>query len=142
MPAPLERDDRRPLVVRRPLPGVTTARFAGERPLLRAVPDRYGTTMHLAGRSHWTSGRARWSSAPGSISVKVPGEVAIERAREGGLEFHVVLFESTLVDEARAVLERPIVMPQMHSIDRRDPRAQPLVALHRRLLDDAPPSAL
>ena len=142
MPASLERDDHGPLVVRRPLPGVTVARFAGDPPLLRGVPDRYGTTMLLAGRSHWTSGRAQWSSAPGSISVKVPGEVVVERAREGGLEFQVVLFDAALVDEARAVLERPLVAPHMHAIDLRDPRAQPLAALHRQLLDDEAPPAL
>ena len=105
---------------------------------MRAVPDHYGSTMHLAGRSHWTSGRAHWSSAPGSVSVKVPGEVVVERAREGGLEFQVVLFEAALVDGARAALERPRTLPRMHSIDCGDPRAQPLFALHRRLLDDDP----
>lgn len=138
MTAALQRDDQRPLAVRRLLPGVTVARMAGERPLLRAVPDRYGTTMHLAGRSQWASGREQWSSEPGSVSVKVPGEVAVERAREGGLEFQVVLFEAALVDEARAVLERPAIDPLGHAIDRRNSRIQPLVTLHRRLLDDAP----
>jgi len=121
---------------------VTIASFAGDRPLLRAIPDHYGTTMHLAGRSDWTSGRAQWSSAPGSISVKVPGEVTIERAREGGLAFQVVLFEPALLDEARAVLERPIVAPRMHAIDPGHRRAQPLMALHRSLLDEDAPLAL
>lgn len=142
MPVRVERDDHRTLVVRRPLPGVTVARFTGDGPLLRGAPDRYGTTMHLAGRSHWTSGRAQWSSAPGSIGVKVPGEVSVERAREGGLEFQVVLFETALVDEARTVLERPLSLPQRHAIDPRDPRGQPLSALHRQLLDEEAPLAL
>ena len=105
---------------------------------MRAVPDHYGTTMHLAGRSHWASGGAQWSSAPGSLSVKVPGEVVVERAREGDLEFQVVLFEAAMVDEARAAMQRPVVLPRTHSIDHRDPRAQPLLTLHRHLLDDEP----
>jgi len=142
MPVPLEPGEQRPLVVRRPLPGVTVARFAGDPPLVRGVPDRYGTTMHLAGRSHWTNGRAEWSSGPGSVGVKVPREVTVERAREGGLAFQVVLFEAALVDEARVVLERPVLAPQVHAIDPRDPRAQPLRALHRQLLDEARPPAL
>ncbi len=142
MSSALQRAAPGPVVLRRPLPGVTIARFAGDRPLLRAIPDHYGTTMHLAGRSDWTSGSAQWSSAPGSISVKVPGEVTIERAREGGLAFQVVLFEPALLDEARAVLERPIVAPRMHLIDPRHRRAQPLMALHQSLLDEDAPLAL
>ncbi len=110
---------------------------------MRAVPDTYGTAMHLAGRSQWASGGAQWSSSPGSVSVKVPGDVIVERAREGGLAFQVVLFEPALVDEARAVLERTIALPpRKHSVDRRDRRVQPLFALHRLLLDDAPAQAL
>jgi AraC-like DNA-binding protein len=98
--------------------------------------------MHLAGRSHWASGRAQWSSAPGSVSVKVPGEVSVEQAREGGLEFQAVLFDTALVEEARAALERRLALPPMHAIDPRDPRAQPLRALHRQLLDEETPVAL
>jgi AraC-like DNA-binding protein len=141
MPGPVG-DDRPTLIMRRPLPGVTLVRFAGERPLMRAIPEHYGTTMHLAGRSHWTSGGAQWSSAPGSVSVKVPGEVAVERAREGALEFQVVLFDTALVDEALAALERPRVQPLADAIHQRDPRVQPLVALHRHLLHEEPAQAL
>ncbi len=142
MPVRIERDDHRTLNVRRPLPGVTVARVTGGGPLLRGVPERFGTTMHLAGRSHWASGRAQWSSAPRSLSVKVPGEVSVERAREGRLEFQTVLFDTALVDEARAVLERSLVAPPMHAIDPRDARAQPLRALHRQLLEEETPVAL
>lgn len=109
---------------------------------MRGVSERFGTTIQLAGRSHWESGRARWSSAPGSVSVKVPGEVSVERAREGALEFQVVLFDAALVDEARAVLDRRLIAPQRHAIDPRDPRAQPLRALHGLLLDEDAPRAL
>jgi AraC-like DNA-binding protein len=136
MPVPLERNDPRPLVVRRPLAGVTVARSAGDRPLVRGISERFGTTLHLAGRSHWASGRAQWSTAPGSGSVKAPGEVSVERAREGSLAFQSVLFDTALVDEARAVLGSPRVAPRMHAIDPCDRRAEPLRALHRQLLDD------
>ncbi len=143
MAAPLPDDNHRStLVVRRPIPGVTLVRFGGERPLMRAIPDHYGTTMHLAGRSHWTSGGADWSSAPGSVSVKVPGEVSVERAREGRLAFQVVLFDAALVEEARVTLERPLAPPRAHAIDSRNPVTRPLLALHQQLLDDAPTEAL
>ena len=124
------------LVVRTPLAGVKVVRFAGERPLLRAIPEHYGTTLHLSGRSHWRSGREEWSSGPGSLSVKVPGEVSVERARAGELRFQTVLFDAALVDDARAVLERPLVGPRTHAMDPCDGRAQSLGVLHRRLLDE------
>lgn len=125
------------MVVQAPLPGVMVARFAGERPLMRAVPDHYGTTTYLSGRSDWASRGAQWSSGPGSVSVKVPGEVLVERAREGRLHFHVVLFEAALFDDARAALGGRVDPPRAMSIDPRDPRGQPLLALHRRLLAGA-----
>jgi AraC-like DNA-binding protein len=129
------------LVLRHPLPGVWVLRFSGPRPLMRAVPEVYGSTMHLAGRSDWTSGRARWSSAPGSISLKVPGEAAVERAREGTPAFQVACFEKSLIEEAQAALDRPRIESWLHSIDGRDPRAEPLTRLHRHLLDEASASA-
>jgi len=129
-------------VVWRALPGVWVVRFAGPRPLMRAVPEVYGSTMHLAGRSEWTSGGERWSSGPGSISLKVPGEVAVERAREGTPAFQVACFETSLIEEAQAALDRPRIRSWLHSIDSRDPRARPLATLHRHLLDEASVSAL
>lgn len=122
------------LVVQRPLPGVTVARFTGERPLVRAIPEHYGTTLHLSGRSRWSNG---WSTEPGTISVKVPGEAAVERAREGQLAIQVVLFDVALVEAAHAALERSSYAP-VNALDRNDPRARPLFALHRRLLADEP----
>ncbi len=142
MNAPLHVEGRPSLVLRRPLPGLTVIRFVGERPLMRAVPEQYGTTTFLAGRSRWTSGAAQWSSTPGSISIKIPGEVVVERAREGQLDFQVAAFDLALFDEARATLERPRLAREMHAIDPHDPRAQPLLALHRHLLTDEPAPVL
>jgi AraC-like DNA-binding protein len=104
---------------------------------MRAVPEHYGSTIHLAGRSEWTSGGERWCSSPGSISLKVPGEVAVERAREGTPAFQVACFEASVLDEARAALDRPRIRSLRHALDPRDPRAKPLARLHRHLLDDA-----
>jgi len=101
---------------------------------VRAVPERYGTTLHLAGSSDWSSGRARWSSVAGTMSVKVPGEVAVENGRAGFTESQVVLFDAALVDEARAALERPVVVPRHRVIDGGDARGLPLAELHRQAL--------
>ena len=133
MPAALPHEERQSLALRRPLPGLLVLRFAGDRPLMQAVPEHYGTTTHLAGRSHWTTRDAAWSSGPGSVSVKVPGEVLVERAREGLLDFQVVVFEAALFDDARAILARRVDRPRTRPLDPRDPRGRPLVALHRRL---------
>lgn len=133
---------QRRIVVRDALPGVVVARFAGDGPLVRGVPERYATALHLAGRSRWTSGRAQWSSGPGTVSVKVPGVVTVESAREGQPEFQVVLFDTALVDEARAALDRPILAPRAHALDGLDACTRPLAELHHYLLKDvAPPPA-
>lgn len=129
-------------VLRRPIPGVTVVRFAGDRPLMRAVPEHYGTTTQLAGRSHWTSGGVQWSSAPGSLGIKVPGQVVVERAREGQIDFLAVVFDTALVHEAFATLGRPPRDPHPRAIEPGDPRAQPLRTLHRHLLDDEPADVL
>ncbi|HEY2366752.1 MAG TPA: AraC family transcriptional regulator [Polyangiaceae bacterium] len=123
-------------------PRLAVARFAGERPLIRAIPEHFATTMHLDGRSTWACGGAEWSAAAGDVSLKVPGEVVIQRAREGRLGFQVVLFEDALIDEAREALERPILEPRTFAFDRGDPRARPLVALHHHFLNDEPAEAL
>ncbi len=90
--------------------------------------------LRLAGSSDWTSGRARWSSVRGTISVKVPGEVSVEHARVGATESQAVLFEAALVQEAREALERPVLAPRNHTIDSRDARGVPLAELHRQVL--------
>jgi AraC-like DNA-binding protein len=136
VPVPREQHGRVQIAIRSPLPGVVVSRFTTDGPLVRTVPDRYSTAVHLAGRSQWTAGRARWSSGPGMVSVKVPGEVYAERAREGRAELQVVLFDTALVDDARAALDRPVVAPPDHALDSRDPRARPIAELHRQLLAD------
>ncbi|MGD0676898.1 MAG: AraC family transcriptional regulator [Polyangiaceae bacterium] len=133
MRRPREHEGLRQLVVRRPRPGILLARSSGG-PLVRAVPERFGTTLHLAGSSDWASGRARWSSVAGTMCVKVPGEVAVEKARVGFTESQVVLFDAALVDEARATLDRPVLVPRHRMIDGRDERGLPLAELHRHVL--------
>jgi AraC-like DNA-binding protein len=132
---PVPREHRR-ISVRTALPGVVVVRFEGDGPLVRAIPERYSTAFHLAGHSQWTTSRARWTSAPGAISVKVPGEVYVERARDGRAEFQVVMFDTALVDDARAALDRPRIALREHGIAGRDPRARPIAELHRQLLRD------
>lgn len=119
------------------VPGVLVARFTNaEGFLCRLVPEHFSTVFRLEGRSEWTTCGARWSSGPGTLDLKFPGEVFAEQARQGVARFQVVLFEDALVEEARAALDRPAAVPKDNAIDGRDPRVRPLVALHRRLLDD------
>ena len=124
-----------------PLPGVRVLRFSGKERLSRYVPDRFGTVLHLSGRTEWTQRQTRWSSRPGTIDLKIPGEVHVENARQGHPQFQVVLFDHALVEEARATLGHPFVQPKDNAIDGHDPRVAPIVALHRRLLRDGSATA-
>lgn len=117
------------------LPGVLVVRFEMARHLCRVVPSHAGTVLHLAGCSEWTLLGRRYSSRPGTLDVKVPGEVYAERARHGEARFQVVLFEEAVVSEAREALGRAAAPPSDNAFDGGDARVGPIVALHRRLLD-------
>jgi len=69
------------------LPGLTVGQFRSDGPLFTCVTDRYATALHFSGRSEWSLRGARWSSGPGTIDVKVPGEVFAEHARQGQRRF-------------------------------------------------------
>jgi hypothetical protein len=51
--------------------------------------------------------------------------------------FQVVKFDAAIIEDARVALGRQLGAPKQNAIDGRDPRVQPLAALHRRLLEDA-----
>ncbi|WP_437537053.1 AraC family transcriptional regulator [Sorangium sp. So ce726] len=125
------------------LPGLTVGQFRSDGPLFTCVTDRYATALHFSGRSEWSLRGARWSSGPGTIDVKVPGEVFAEHARQGQRRFQVVIFDARMVDEARATLDSPASPPTENALCAHDPRAAPLAALHRSLLrGDATPLEL
>jgi AraC-like DNA-binding protein len=120
------------------LAGVTEIRFTLDQGLSRAVPHSYATVLHLEGRSVWSVRGARWSTRPGTLGVKVPGEVYAERERRGRSRFQVLAFDDVLVDQARAALDQRPGDPRAAAFDGlRDARVRPLLALHRALLDDA-----
>jgi AraC-like DNA-binding protein len=125
------------------LAGVETIQLSSETHLFRAVPSRFSTVMHVAGHSEWTMRSEHWSTAPGTIGLKIPGEVYTERARRGHARLQVVVFDDALVDDARLALARPLELPRSRAIAGDEPRVASLVALHRLLLDhDASPAAL
>lgn len=125
------------------LPGVTVGQFRSDGHLFTCVTDRYATALHFSGRSEWSLRGARWSSGPGTIDVKVPGEVFAEHARRGLRRFQVVLFDARMVDEARATLDCTSSAPKENALRSHDPRVAPLAALHRLLLrGDASPAEL
>jgi len=124
------------------LPNVSVLRITSERHLSCSVPAGFSSVFHLAGRSEWAMRSARWTSAPGTVGVKIPGEVYTERARDGIAQFQVVKFDDALIEDARAALDLRLGAPKDNAIDGSDPRVRPLVALHRRLLDDETSAAL
>ncbi|MFO0554601.1 MAG: AraC family transcriptional regulator [Polyangiaceae bacterium] len=118
------------------LPGVTVGRFRSDGHLFTCVTDRYASALHLSGKSEWSLRGARWSSGPGTIDVKVPGEVFAEHARHGERRFQVVLFDARVVDEARATLGATAAAPRENALSSNDPRVAPLATLHHTLLRD------
>ena len=106
--------------------------------LSRAIPQRYGTVVHLEGESAWSVHGERYSTRPGTVGVKVPGEVYAERERTGRSRFEVVVYEDALVEEAREALGRRVANPRAHSFDGlKDERVGSLLRLHRALQDSA-----
>jgi AraC-like DNA-binding protein len=119
------------------LPGVGVLQLHLERGLSRAVPHKYSTVLQLEGQSESSVRGALWSTRPGTLGVKVPGEVYVDARRER-TRCQVLVFDDDLVDEARAALERPPVEPRAGAFDGlSDRRVQPLMALHRAVLDEA-----
>jgi AraC-like DNA-binding protein len=120
------------------LNGVAEVRLTLEQGLSRAVPHYYASVLHLEGESVWSVRGAHWSTRPGTLGVKAPGEVYAERERRGRSRFQVLVFDDALVDEARAALDQPPGDPRAGAFDGvRDPRVQPLMLLHRAFLADA-----
>lgn len=125
------------------LPGVAVSCITSEHHLFRAVPSHFGTMLHLAGTSEWTLRGRHHVSRPGTLDLKVPGEVHQENARRGAARLQVVVFDDAIVEEARVTLGRPLGVPEDNAIDQGDRRVWPLVALHQRLMDkNATPAEL
>ncbi len=118
------------------LRGVAVIRTTNGGELLRALPESFSSVLQIGGRAEWTMRGAEWSSAPGMVGVKIPGEVYAERKRDGVGRCQVVKFDDSLVEDARAALGRHLGAPADHAMDGRDPRVGALATLHRRLLDD------
>jgi hypothetical protein len=136
-----DREDPLVIEVAQPphLQGVTVARYRHDGRLLTAVKDRHASVSSSAGRSEWWARRQTWSSRPGSLQLKLPGEVHRETRRDGPARFKVVLFDEALVEHARHALGHgPFAPPSKLAFEGDDPAARPFLALHG-LLDD--PSA-
>jgi AraC-like DNA-binding protein len=117
------------------LPGVAVGRLATRGHLFRVVAPSFVTVLHLEGDSRWTMRGARFRSVPGTIDLKVPGELYLEEARAGAARLHTLGFADHLVEEARAALSRPAAPPTDNALDAKDPRVRAIHRLHLRLLD-------
>jgi AraC-like DNA-binding protein len=136
-------DNDDPLVIQIAKPallqGVTVARYRHEGRLLTAVKARHASVTSSAGRSEWWALGHTWASRPGSLQLKLPGEVHRETRRDGPARFKVVLFDDEIVEHGRLALgQGPFAPPSKLALEGTDPAARPFLALHA-LLDD--PSA-
>jgi AraC-like DNA-binding protein len=124
------------------LRGVGVLRLNLERGQSHAVPHKYATVLQLEGESVASVRGVQWSTRPGTLGVKVPGEVYAD-TRRGRSRCQVLVFDDDLVDEARAALDSPPTEPRAGAFDGlRDPRVQPLMALHRAILDEVSTGAV
>jgi AraC-like DNA-binding protein len=126
-----------PLPIR--VPGIRCIRFRTHE-LYSGIKDSY-TIGHVdTGRSEWWARGRTWSSGPGTISLKQPGDVHRDLRRDGDSTVQVVVLSPKLVeaacDGARSLRLR---VPQL---DPEDPRARPFHRLHRAIAAAAEPLAL
>ncbi|XXY45842.1 AraC family transcriptional regulator [Sorangium sp. So ce269] len=126
------------------LPGVCVARFRSDARLHRSVKDRLATVSSESGScEYWARGKT-WTSRPGTLQIKLQGEVHRDVRRDGPSRFQIVLFDDALLDEARLALgRRPFAPPPRLALDEREPAGAPLARLHALLREPgADPLAL
>src|SRR5690606_7648686 len=133
LPAP---DEPLRIEIARPaaLPGVTVGRFVSDGRLHCGVKDRVGTVQNYAGHCEWWARRRVWQSRPGTLQLKLPGEVHRELRRDGPARFQVVLFEDELLVEASEALGLRFTAPASLAIAGDSPVGAPLARLHALLL--------
>ncbi len=125
-------DDPLRIEIARPvaLPGVTVARFASDGRLFRSVKDHVATVQNYTGHSEWWAHGRVWSTRPGALQLKSPGDVHRELRRDGPARFQILLYAGHLLDEARDALDlRPADHTSM-SLDSDSPTGAPIARLH------------
>lgn len=111
--------------------------------LSRAIPHQYGSVVYLEGKSEWSVTGRRYMTSPGTVGVKVPGEVYTEQARSGRSRFEVVVYDDALVEAASEAWGGRGGRSRAQAFDmREDARVRPLVHLHRAFNDNgsSPPA--
>ncbi len=120
------------------IPGVALVQLTLDGALSTAIPMHHGTVVHHAGESQWRVRGDEYETRPGSVGVKVPGELYAERARHGTSRFDVVHYDDALLEEARVTLGVRARAPRGRAFDGRvDGRVGSIVRLHRAMLDAA-----
>jgi AraC-like DNA-binding protein len=146
MLADVERDPADPLNIKvtrlASMPGITIGLFRTDGRLYTSMKDRFATVSSTRGSCEWWARGRTFSSRPGSLQLKIPGEVHRERKRDGAARFRVVVFDDALMDEARAALGlRSLSPPASLQMEAHDVAAHPMLRLHR-LLDRGEDDAL
>lgn len=126
------------------VPQLAIGQFDSDGRLYCGVKDRLAVVHISSGRSRWWTRGRMHESGPGSLQLKIPGDVFRDVERDGPARFQVVLFDDALV---RPALESAglddIGDPETLQLDPGDPRARPLAALHDAVrAPDAPPLAI
>ncbi len=113
------------------VPQLAVGQFDSDGRLYCGVKDRLAVVHVSSGRSRWWMRGRTHESGPGSLQLKLPGDVFRDVERDGPARFQVVLFDHSLV---RPALESAglddLGDPETLQLDPGDPRARPLAALH------------
>src|ERR1700710_983565 len=108
MLAEVERDPADPVNIKvmplAAIPGITIGRFRTDGRLYTSIKDRFATVTSTRGSCEWWARGRTFSARPGSLPLKIPGEVHREKQRDGAAGFQVVVFDDALMNEARGAL--------------------------------------
>ena len=105
------------------VPGVRAGRWTSDE-LYTGVKETYAIGRVEAGRSRWQCGRTVWSSGPGSLQIKQPGDVHRDVSRDGPMTMQIVILAVEMVE---SVTGKVRVRPQLEADD---VRGAPFQRLH------------
>jgi AraC-like DNA-binding protein len=113
--------------------GIRARRFTIDA-LYRGIKEHYAIGYVDRGWSEWWRGGRVWSSGPGSVSLKQPGDVHRDLRRSGPSRVQVIVIDTALVEAARMAggHRGPPSLRRVH-LGEDDPQGAPFRRLHRLL---------
>jgi AraC-like DNA-binding protein len=113
------------------MPGVEFVRLHATTKLYCGMKAHYGTSLTLGGRARCRVDGTDYAQAPGTLSLKQPGQIHRDLEREGPGSFQLVSFDAELVEASRVALDHAAEgRLAAAQVDPHDERVRPLRRLH------------